>query len=432
MINICGCDINKLNNVLKLLLGVLVLMFIIVYISKFVLKKMRKESKWLCLSDYNMSGIMNDVLLDHDMVNTKIVSDDIIMVVPSGYDFIDHEIRIMENIDRVTKKPNVFFILKGTDVLTSKDRLWSVINNTYGEHIASMFTPKTYIVSNESDITKFKDDNNISRDNIVYKMDGFDGKLYILKKNIQRQEGLKIMGTRDVANMITYDRKLLSDYVVIQELLQDPYMINDRKINMRYYLLVVIKNVDVNKKVFKVYMYDDGFMYYTRNKFVKNSKNHDDNVTTGYIDRKVYDENPLTHGEFYEYLNDDKRVKTVGEEFVMQHYLKYHKNLGDYLRGNVMELFKHVLEPYRNILDSATDRVGGISFQLYGADIAVGETLVPSLMEINKGPDMNAKDEKDRKLKYKCSMDVLKKVGIMRDECDNNGFVKLIDTVIVL
>jgi len=106
-----------------------------------------------------------------------------------------------------------------------------------------------------------------------------------MKKNIQRQEGLKISNSK---HEILDGYK--NGYVLVQELLQDPYLISGRKTNMRFYVLVVCKanNTDC-------YVHKDGFMYYTKVPFVKNSLDDAPNITTGYIDRQVYIDNPLTH-----------------------------------------------------------------------------------------------------------------------------------------
>ncbi len=46
-------------------------------------------------------------------------------------------------------------------------------------------------------------------------------------------------------------------------------------------------------------------------------------------------------------------------------------------------------------------------------------------MEINKGPDLGAKDKRDSELKHNLVRDIFKTVGLI-DNDDNNGFIKLI------
>ena len=105
------------------------------------------------------------------------------------------------------------------------------------------------------------------------------------------------------------DEKNDYPYVVVQELLQDPYTISGRKINLRVYVLVVKNNNKTN-----LYIYSDGFMYYTAELFQKNSTDTKINITTGYIDRKVYEENPLTHNDFKSYLDSDRNYNTTEQK----------------------------------------------------------------------------------------------------------------------
>jgi hypothetical protein len=73
--------------------------------------------------------------------------------------------------------------------------------------------------------------------------------------------------------------------------------------NLRIYVLVVC-----NKNNYNIYAYINGFMYYTSKFFEKNSMDFDKNITSGYIDRQVYKENPLTHEDLREYLDSDRQL----------------------------------------------------------------------------------------------------------------------------
>ena len=60
--------------------------------------------------------------------------------------------------------------------------------------------------------------------------------------------------------------------------------------------------MDNNKT--KCYIHENGFMYYTFNKYNPNSIEDKDNITSGYVPRQVYKENPLTTQDFYRYLDE--------------------------------------------------------------------------------------------------------------------------------
>ena len=52
-------------------------------------------------------------------------------------------------------------------------------------------------------------------------------------------------------------------------------------------------------------MHYNGFVYYTPKKYSNESLHFDHNITTGYIDRKIYEENPLTLKDFYDHLRNN-------------------------------------------------------------------------------------------------------------------------------
>ena len=62
----------------------------------------------------------------------------------------------------------------------SKNQLWKILNNYYGRNKASKLIPESFIINNTDDIELFKKH---------YKK----GNVYLLKKNIQRKEGILIL-----------------------------------------------------------------------------------------------------------------------------------------------------------------------------------------------------------------------------------------------
>ena len=119
-------------------------------------------------------------------------------------------------------------------------------------------------------------------------------------KNIQRQKGLLL--SKDYNFILDELHNKNSKFIIIQKLLQNPLLINKRKINLRVYFLIICKG-----KSKKGYIYKDGFIYYTRKFYKKNELHFDYHITTGYIDRSVYKTNPLTHSDLYKFLGKKKR-----------------------------------------------------------------------------------------------------------------------------
>lgn len=322
------------------------------------------------------------------------------LVVPCSYENTENEINKLEELlkTNIYKNGVRVFMLNNTDYMVSKIALWKFLQERYGDKIASTMIPKSVDLTNKAELDEF--------------IKSYDKKkLYITKNNNQRQEGLEIHSSLDTI------LKSLNKYILVQELLQNPYLINGRKINLRVYCLL-IKDTNSNTMV---QIYQDGFMYYTPELFERGNPSFKKNITTGYIDRQVYSVNPLTHEDFKKYLDNPNRTKTSIEEY----FVKTRPNikLSNYVFTQINHLLKFILETYITTVGTKTL---GVGFQLYGADIAIDEHLRPMIMEINKGPDLTAKDPRDKQLKETMCKDILKSVGLVMPNI-NNKFLTVLE-----
>lgn len=324
------------------------------------------------------------------------------LIVPCSYEDSENEIKDLVNngIDKNMFSDAVrIFMLNNTDYMVSKLALWKYLKEKYGAKVASGFIPYSW------DLT---DDNEVE----IFKKEFSPDKLYITKNNHQRQEGLEIHNKLDT---IINSR---DKYLLVQELLQDPYLISGRKINLRVYVLVIKDN---NSNI-KILVYRDGFMYYTSELFEKGNNKFEKNITTGYIDRKIYEENPLTHMDLRKYL-DSNREMTPIEQYIKDNYPKV--KISEYVFSQIYELIAFVFQTYENIVGSKSK---GVSFQVYGVDVAINDKLKPMIMEINKGPDLGAKDGRDRELKMNLARDILKSTGLLSNDSSNN-FITVLENV---
>ena len=316
--------------------------------------------------------------------------------IPCNYDNIEKEINEMQ-----TSHNGKYFIIDNADNIVGKERLWNNLVKYYGLEKTKLFAPNSYNLFLKNDILRFERE--------------YDkNKLYIIKKNIQQQQGIKITNDKEFIK-----NGLNDNYVIAQELLQDPYTINGRKINMRFYLLVICKGSEIN-----VYVHDEGFMYYTPDLFKKNSTKISENITTGYIDRKIYDTNPLTHGDLRTYLDDKNRQPITHVETQLH-------DISDVFFSRIYKLLSNIFKSYIGNVCIDKKLHNNIKFQLFGADIAVNDNLEPMIMEINKGPDMNAKDERDSAIKHIVIEDMLRLTGIADNSTFSrkNGFIKILDII---
>ena len=197
------------------------------------------------------------------------------LYLPCGYTYIESELREMSPL----KKNQKIIGLDGCDKIVSKYFIWKTLVNKLGGHYTNYF-PKTYPCSSDGITDLLK--NHV------------DGNKYIAKKDVQRQTGLKIINNITEIKDVVKDRKFL----VIQELLKNPLLIDNRKINIRVYFLIVCENNKVS-----AYIHENGFIYYTPECFDYDSTDDGCHITTGYIDRSVYEKNPLTIDNLYKYPN---------------------------------------------------------------------------------------------------------------------------------
>lgn len=315
------------------------------------------------------------------------------LYLPCDYNYIDQEIEMIDTTNLSTDKK--FFIINNCDELTSKSSIWTHLIQKYGLNGATKIMPKTYRLN--EDIDMFNHD--------------FSGdKLYIMKKNIQRQEGLKI--TNDKQTILNGHK---DGYIIVQDLLQNPYLIDGRKTNMRFYLLILTKNNELN-----AYVHKEGFMYYTKNKFVPGVLDPNVNITTGYIDRSVYDKNPLTLGDLRKHLDKQKNRLSLAEIQILEEGNTISKEV--FFR--IYKMLAKVVEAVRYKLLAKNKLNDYLCFQIFGVDVALSDTLEPQLMEVNKGPDLGSKDERDGEIKEKVITDIFKLVKIIPG--DDYDFIPIV------
>jgi Tubulin-tyrosine ligase family len=245
--------------------------------------------------------------------------------------------------------------INGSDLLASKEQLPGIM--------LGRFVPTTFLLRDAASVQELR--SRMLPEN-----------LYIVKKDIQQQKGLKIVfGEEDEIN-----RAISEEFLICQELLQDPYCIRGRKVNLRIYMLLSFSSL---QKGMRMWIFDDGFMYYTPELFVRGSPEAQRNITTGYIDRKVYEDNPLTLRDLSKHMGPEEYGR---------------------LWTNIVRLFRHVKSVYQPILTglNAPSPIHGSTHTMYfGCDIAPDENLDVMLMEMNKGPDLDYKDERDATVKKK-------------------------------
>lgn len=288
--------------------------------------------------------------------------------IPCEYDSCEKNII---NFEKESKNKKLFLI-DGCDWPASKINLWKALKQAYGKD-ASKVMPTTHLLEVKKDLEDFKI-------HFAEKNREKEGHMFVLKNYAQRQEGIKL--SKDLDEILDGEK---NGWYLAQDYLYNPFLVDKRKVNFRYYTLIVCRDVKVNG-----YIHRDGFVYYTPEFYDENSMDFNKHITTGYIDRKVYEVNPLTLDDFRNHLD------------------KIENGLSKKWDNNVRKMMFKVIKALDPHMCKNNKLSQHVRFQIFGSDVAPTENLDAYLMEINKGPDLNAKDERDKQVKMRMQKDIFK------------------------
>jgi len=344
-----------------------------------------KQTYFVVPSSNNIPVLFGNILQKHNITPVSDIKCSNLVLLSNLDDF-----PLLSNI---TNNNNIQHIygLKSVNMLASKP----VLAMTIRAHLKCDYTkyiPKTWIITSKKD-----------KNALLYHMKQYPNKPYVLKKNLQRQTGIQIITTQNDFSSIS------NEYNVCQELLLNPFIVSQRKINCRVYMLIFIeKAYDIH-----AYIYNDGFMYYTPKHFSRTNFGKDCHITTGYIDRKVYEENPLTIQDFYKWLDTNHAEGSSNK-----------------LKQNIRKLFTNVMNAYKDILDANElevhrQRHAPNKFVIMGCDVAPDEHLNVKLMEINKGPELKQFDKRDGELKHNMVLDAFNICKVVNNENHKTNFIKV-------
>ena len=338
----------------------------------------RDDITYYRCSDKQLGDITKKVFDNYNIYNDN---NNWSIYIPCGYNYVEKELDELVIKSSKYNKIRYIFGINGCDMIVAKNYIWENLVKCYGRKGASKIMPESYILYDDNEMELLKQ--NYSFNDI-----------YILKKNVQRKEGLKLTKEyNDIINGI-YD-----DYKVAQKYIRNMYLVNGRKVNLRIYLLIIIRNGHIY-----FYISNIGKCIYTKKEYNDTDLDFESNITSYHLDVSIYDKNPRYFNELINHINS----KNTGKgELLFKNIDNLLKNVARCIAGNLYQspnISKH------NI----------ISFQLFGLDVIFNDDFHPYLLEINKGPDMSAKDNEDTIMKYKIQEDMFKKVGIINKFMDDN------------
>lgn len=312
------------------------------------------------------------------------------LFIPCGYNNINEKIN---NIRPINDKQKIY-VIYGCDKIVSKNNLWNILLNYYGR-TNEQIMPNTYNLTLQEEINLF--------------LKQFDSnKLYIMKKNIQRKEGILLIKNKD-----TVINNINNNYKIVQEYIENLYLINGRKINLRYYFLVITKNNKINTFLYrfgkciysnKQHKNSINIEYLTEEE-LNNSSNRENFITSYNLDPEIYNVLPETFDELKKFIGDQKY---------------------NILQNNVNNLFKKLSQAIVPEFKVNNHLSNNLCFQLFGADILFDNNLKPFLLELNKGPSMKYITEKDKIMKQQLKEDLFFKMKIIKNKNLEDNFDRLI------
>jgi hypothetical protein len=378
--------------IIILFIFILFIFIISIYRNKYILKENFLKENFLNLInhvnykyyrcyDKPLGSVIQKIF---DKYNIKNSNNDWDIYIPCGYNNVEDELLNITIYDNPYKK--YIFGINGCDYIVSKNEIWKALVECYGRFEASKLMPETYILDDPNEMLLFSKYFNTAANDI-----------YILKKNIQRKEGLKL--TRNYFDIIN---SVKEDFKVCQKYIKNLFLINGRKVNLRFYLLIIIKN-----NYIYFYVSNIGKCIYTNKIYNDDDLDFESNITSYNFDINIYNKNPRDFEELKMYINN---------------YFQ-NNNKASKLFNKINILIKQVCMCLTNKIYQSNNIKGCTSFQLYGGDIIINNDLHPYLLEFNKGPDMEPKDKLDEILKENIQKDIFKTLGIIHDNQPNSYYL---------
>jgi hypothetical protein len=382
-------------NYIYLILIIIIILFIILFIIRnknieSFENELSNLSYYRCESKI-LGKILQDIFDNNNIIKSK---DNWNIYIPCGYNEVEDELTKIKIKDEKANK--YIFGLNGCDTIVSKNKIWESLVSCFGRKKASTLMPESFILDDLNEIELFRKSFNPSLNEI-----------YILKKNVQRKEGLKL--TRDYFEIIDGYKEY---YRVAQKYITDLYLINQRKVNLRIYLLIVIKD-----NFIYFYVSDKGKCIYTNKKYNDDDLDFESNITSYNLDMTVYEQNP----------RDFEELKIFIDENESENIMNF-KN-GNYLFNKINLLMEEISICLSKNLYQSKNIKNTVAFQLFGADVIFDKDLHPYLLELNKGPDMTPRDEIDENMKNIVQTDMFKIVGVLPN-IGTNSFHQIYKNII--
>jgi hypothetical protein len=385
------------------------IIFLIIFntISKYIAQTFEKSVPVDNLSDDELTYFkcagktLNDATikgLDNTKFKKGVSADSSELYIPCDYNYIEIELAKLNP----SEKTKYIYAIKGCDSLCGKDSLWRILDLVYGTDEASKIMPQTWI------ITDLEENDELDSElEIYYKTNRMANPAFILKKNIQGKRGLKIADSLDmIYEIVSYD----SAYKVAQLYIKNCYVINNRKLNIRLYVVI-----SCFRKHIQWFLYNHGKCIYTNKKY---------DPVHSFIDTNINDKEQhftsynLNTNQVYniEKLPETLQDLAVYIDSTMPSNITYDKLWVSIC--SKLSMIKHAFAGSLCNLETLDEQ---ICFQLFGIDVIIdSDTMEPYILELNKGPEMTYKSPGDTTLKPQLITDMLNMITNKKGVTESN------------
>lgn len=265
----------------------------------------------------------------------------------------------------------IVFMVSDSWLIGTKKFLWKVLQDKYGTVFSSSIMPKTYIMPEDRKIF----------------LKEYGKKMYILKQEKQRQEGLYLSKNKN--DILNKTKNGL--FKVVQEYEPNCYLFNGRKINLRIYILLVCR-----KGAITTWVYRDGIISYTKNKYKPNSLSFDDSIASFYLSKSLYN---------------------AGWSITLKQFKIQYENQGhswEILFDKIKRIIHFVSKAIHNRMCKRKSVFNNVTAELFGADFILDNNHNVKIIEINKGPGMTPYMNADKKMRTKLQSDILELVNLKK------------------
>jgi len=345
-----------------ILILLVVVVVVVVVVGVLILSRFVKFSYYKC-SEYLPGEIITDYLKNYNLTDSPSSAN---IYIPCGYTNVEKN---LSELDPVYGQ--VILGIDGCDNIVSKKGLAVTLGKFYTANELADIIPKTWVATDVQKIVS----------------DFVPGNLYILKKDVQKQAGLKL--TRQLTDLMT---AFSQGYVVVQEYIMNPWLIYGRKFDVRVFMIVLV----TPDNTVHFYRHSGGRCHYSTKQFTLDHSDESVHIPSGY--------------------NEDSEFKAAAPHTL--------SDLNNYFGGEFLPRLDKLLikcaPAFASVLanDSKFKKSQITMCQFFGLDFCINSAGQPLLIEINKGPEMGWSSPEEKEYKIQIFKDVMNLAT--GKKCSNN------------